>query len=59
MNDKGGLTVAQASPEGYRELSSMQVFERGHEAWGPPALAGGKLIVRDTTRMTCLDIRKK
>ena len=55
MNDDGRLTVAEATPEAYRPLASAQVLQ-GHESWGPMAFASGRLIVRDLTRMVCLDI---
>ena len=29
----------------------------GHDSWGPMAMAGGRLILRDLTRMVCLDVR--
>ncbi len=57
MNDEGRLTVAEATPEAWRPLDSALIFENGHEAWGPIAIAGGRMIVRDTMRMACLDIR--
>ncbi|MCL1921568.1 MAG: PQQ-like beta-propeller repeat protein [Kiritimatiellaeota bacterium] len=31
----------------------------GHDSWGPMAYADGFLIVRDATRMTCLDLRQR
>ena len=59
MDDNGDLTMAQASPDGFRPLAHAKVFDDGHDAWGPMALAGGRLIVRDLTRLICLDLRKK
>ena len=56
MNDSGVLTLAEASPEGYRQLARAKVLDGG-DSWGPMALAGGRLIVRDLTRMVCLDVR--
>lgn len=56
MNDSGVLTMARATPAGYERLAHAEVFPRGKEAWGPPAVAGDKLIVRDFTRMRCLDL---
>ncbi|MCB9881876.1 MAG: PQQ-like beta-propeller repeat protein [Planctomycetes bacterium] len=53
--DSGMLRLAEASTEGYHELASAQVLE-GNDVWAPPALASGKLIVRDMTHMVCLDI---
>jgi outer membrane protein assembly factor BamB len=58
LNDAGEMSVVEASPAGFRLLAKMEVFENGHDAWGPPALAGGRLIVRDMGRMACLDVRK-
>jgi outer membrane protein assembly factor BamB len=56
MSSDGLLVMAEANAVAYRRLDSFQVFEDGHDAWGPMALAGGRLIVRDMTRMTCLDL---
>jgi len=58
MDDNGELTMAQASPDGFHLLAHAKVLD-GHDAWGPMALAGGRLIVRDLTRLVCLDLRKK
>lgn len=57
MNDTGLLTLARASPDGYEELAAAQVLE-GHDSWGPLALAGGRLLARDLTRMVCLDVKE-
>jgi outer membrane protein assembly factor BamB len=55
MNDDGELTMVQASPSEYLPLAHTKVLD-GHESWGPMAIASGRLIVRDTERMICLDI---
>jgi outer membrane protein assembly factor BamB len=55
MNDEGHLTMAKATPEAYTPLTSAQVLQ-GHESWAPMAFVSGRLIVRDLTRMACLDI---
>lgn len=55
MNDDGVLTMAEASSKGYRQLGRAQVID-GHDAWGPMAMVGGRLLVRDFTRMVCLDV---
>jgi outer membrane protein assembly factor BamB len=59
MNDTGVLTLAQATPQGYKQLAQAAIFEDGHDAWGPMALAAGRLILRDMTRMVCLDVGGK
>lgn len=51
----GELIVADAGPHGYRELARAKVL-RGHEAWAPMAFADGRLVLRDSTEMVCLDL---
>lgn len=57
LNDRGRLTLAEASPEAYRELAEATVLD-GHDSWGPMALVDGRLILRDLTRMVCLDVSR-
>jgi outer membrane protein assembly factor BamB len=58
MNDSGVLTLVEASPVGYSQLAEAKVLE-GPDSWGPMAAVGGRLIVRDLTRMVCLDIAEQ
>lgn len=58
MDDHGELTMAEATPEAFRPLGTAKVLD-GHDSWGPMAIAGGRLLARDLTRMVCLDLRKK
>lgn len=58
MSDDGVLTMAEAGPKGYKQLGRAQVLD-GHDAWGPMAMVGGRLLVRDVTRMVCLDVSKQ
>jgi len=55
MNDSGLLTLAEATPTGYIQLAEAKVLD-GPDSWGPMAIASGRLILRDLTRMVCLDI---
>ena len=57
-SDTGTLSVIPADPQEFRLMGSAEVLAHGHEAWGPMALASGKLLVRDLTRMVCLDLTK-
>ncbi len=59
MDNRGVLTLAQATVAGYKRLARHEVFPDGHDAWGPMALVEGYLILRDMTRMTCLDLRQQ
>ncbi len=58
LDDDATLTLAEATPDGYKRLAQHEVFADGHDAWGPLALVSGRLIVRDMTRMACLDLRQ-
>ena len=58
LNDDGVLSLFEASAEKFALLARAQVL-KGRESWGPMALAGGRLIVRDLTRMVCLDVAAK
>ncbi|MCC5828640.1 MAG: PQQ-like beta-propeller repeat protein [Phycisphaeraceae bacterium] len=55
MDDHGRLTIAELSTQAYRPLATARVLD-GHESWGPMALAGDRLLVRDLTALRCLDV---
>ncbi|HWI59645.1 MAG TPA: PQQ-binding-like beta-propeller repeat protein, partial [Bacillota bacterium] len=57
MNDSGLLRLIEATPEKYKLLGQAQVL-KGRESWGPLALAGGRLLARDFTRLICLDVAR-
>ena len=54
--DSGKLHLIEASTTGYNELAAAQVLA-GQEVWGPMALSGGRLVLRDLTKMICVDVR--
>ena len=56
MDDHGRLTLGRVSLEGFEALASAQVFEHALDSWGPMAVVGGRLVLRDAWRMACLDI---
>jgi outer membrane protein assembly factor BamB len=55
LGEHGRLALAEATPAGYREQSSFQVSV--NKCWTVPALAGGKLYVRDEGQLVCLALR--
>jgi len=57
LDDDGELTLAEATPDGYKQLDRVQVLD-DHDCWAPMAMAEGRLIVRGLTKMVCLDVRK-
>ena len=58
MDDHGEMTLAEASPKGYAPLAHAKVLD-GIDSWGPMAIAGNRMIVRDTLKMICLDISEQ
>jgi outer membrane protein assembly factor BamB len=53
--DTGMLRLLEASTSGYKQLASAQLL-RGPDVWTPLALSDGKLVIRDMTRMVCLEV---
>jgi len=54
--DTGTLRLLEASTTEYKELASSKVLG-GQEVWGPMALSEGKLVLRDLTKMVCINVR--
>ena len=54
--DTGKLRLLEASTTGYNELASAQVLS-GQEVWSPMALSDGKLVLRDLSKMVCINLR--
>jgi len=54
----GRLTLVEATPDEYRQLAEAQVLD-GHDSWAPMAIANGRLLLRDLTKMVCLDVSQK
>jgi len=52
----GELVMAEATPDGYRELGRAPVLG-GKQVWGPLAYSAGKLVLRDQTTLVCLDLK--
>jgi outer membrane protein assembly factor BamB len=53
LSDRGKLALVEATPAGYRERGSAQVLEG--KCWTAPALADGKLYVRNQEQLVALD----
>jgi len=56
LNDDGEMTIAKASPSRFTVLSKTRIME-GQDSWGPIAITGGYLLVRDSKQMVCLNIK--
>ncbi|MCK4342817.1 MAG: NHL repeat-containing protein [Phycisphaerae bacterium] len=51
----GMLRLLDVNAAEYRELDRAQVLH-GHDVWGPMALSNGKLVLRDMTKMVCIEV---
>ncbi len=57
LDDKGVLTLARASARAYIKLAEAKIFD-GRDSWGPMALVKGRLLLRESKKFVCLDVRK-
>ena len=51
----GMLRLIDANTTGYQELANAQILS-GHDVWGPMALSNGKLVLRDLSKMVCIQV---
>jgi outer membrane protein assembly factor BamB len=54
ISERGELALVKATSEGHQELARFQAIEG--KAWNNPAIAGGRLLVRNTREMACYRI---
>ena len=55
LSDKGKLALIEATPEAYKEKASAEILEG--RCISVPALANGRLYLRNTKELVCLDLR--
>lgn len=55
LSDDGILSMMQATDNGFSWLAKAKVLD-GHDAWGPIAIAGSKMLLRDSKNMVCIDL---
>ncbi|MGH9903019.1 MAG: PQQ-binding-like beta-propeller repeat protein, partial [Pyrinomonadaceae bacterium] len=51
ITDAGELVLVKAAPEGHQELARFSAIEG--KTWNYPAVADGRLLVRNATQMAC------
>ena len=54
ISDTGELALVKATPDQHREIAKFPALEG--KTWNYPAIAGGKLLVRNATTMACYNI---
>ncbi len=57
LDDDGKLSVLTFNNSEFKIISSKKILD-GVDSWGPMAFSDGLLILRDSTAMICLDLRK-
>lgn len=58
LDDEGTLSLIEASTTAFKPLAKAKILQ-GPDAWGPMALAGGRLILRDLNQLACLNVAEK
>ena len=53
---QGILYLVEPNPAGYMELASVKLLDT-NECWGPLALVGDKLLIRDQKQMRCVVVK--
>ena len=56
-SETGDLALVKATPDSYQEVAKFAALEG--KTWNYPAIANGKLLVRNATEMACFDIAAK
>jgi outer membrane protein assembly factor BamB len=57
ITEEGELVLVKATPEKHAEVARFPAIEG--KTWNNPALAGGRLLVRNQTQMACFDVSGK
>jgi len=57
MDDVGTLSLVRVGREGFKLIGRHALLGgKGRDAWGPMLLAGGRLYLRDSSRLYCLQL---
>jgi len=54
LTESGEVVLVRATPEGHQELARFKAIDG--KTWNNPAIANGKLLVRNQTEMACYDL---
>ena len=58
LSDEGELTIAKYSTSKFVVMDKTKIID-GQDSWGPMAITGGYLLLRDSKTLVCLDVRAK
>jgi outer membrane protein assembly factor BamB len=57
LSEGGNVGLAEATPQGYKEISRFSIGSRQYPTWTLPVIANGKLYLRDQGMVWCYNIR--
>jgi outer membrane protein assembly factor BamB len=57
ITEEGELVLVKATPDKHTEVAKFSAIEG--KTWNYPAIAGGRLLVRNQTQMACFDVSGK
>jgi outer membrane protein assembly factor BamB len=57
LGGEGELALVKATAESFQEVGRVQALEG--KTWNVPALAAGRLLVRNASQMACFDLRDR
>ena len=58
LNDDGEMTIARVTNSQFTLLDKARIID-GQDSWGPLAITGGYLLMRDSKQMVCIDVKAK
>jgi outer membrane protein assembly factor BamB len=57
--DNGWVALVEASPDGYREVSTFKIPNSSNASWPHPVVAGGRLYLREQDVLWCYDVKQR
>jgi outer membrane protein assembly factor BamB len=56
ITEFGELVLVEATPTEFRELGRIEALRKGSKTWNTPAMAHGRIYVRNEEEMACFDL---
>lgn len=59
LSENNVVGLVEATPAGYREKGRFTIRDQGWPSWAHPAIAGGRLFIRNQGTLAAYDIRER
>lgn len=59
LTEFGELVLVEATPTAYKERGRIKALKEGEKTWNNPAMAGGRIYIRNAAEMACYDLTGK